>query len=87
MVDKLNNRARNLGDPGQTPYAITPSDSVDFTLAFDYLYVGGAGDVVVVAMDGSTCTFKAVPAGQYVWSKGKRVNATNTTATNMVGIC
>ena len=67
-------------------FAITKSDTTDFTFYVRGIYVGGAGDVVVVNMDGTTATFSSVPAGTVLPVKARRVNSTNTTATNMVGL-
>jgi lipocalin len=63
--------------------AITKSDTA--TNAFSYIYVGTTGNVVVTTEDGQTVTFTAVPAGQYIWVRTRRVMAA-TTASNMVGL-
>lgn len=49
------------------------------------VYVGGAGIVVAVHQDGSTCQFTA-PAGALLPIQVKRVNSTTTTATLMVAL-
>lgn len=67
-------------------FAITKSDATDFRYYVRGIYVGGAGDVVVVNPDGTTCTFSSVPAGTILPVKARRVNSTSTTATNMVGL-
>lgn len=65
--------------------AITPSDTVDE--AFSAIYVGGAGDVSVVMEAGGTAvTFKAPPVGTILPIRVKRVNATLTTATLLIGL-
>jgi hypothetical protein len=65
---------------------VTPSDTVGLTTASLGLYVGVAGDVSVVMLDGTTGLFKAVPAGTLLPIQITRVNATLTTATTMVSI-
>ena len=69
--------------------AITPSDTDNFvgpgTGECDAIYVGGAGDVVVVLPNGITVTLTAV-AGGYLWLKAQRVNSTSTTATALVAL-
>jgi hypothetical protein len=67
-------------------FAITKHDTTDFAFYVRGIYVGGAGDVVVVNPDGSTCTFVGVPAGTILPVKARRVNSTSTTATSMVGL-
>ena len=67
-------------------FAITKSDTTDFAYYVRGIYVGGAGNVVVVNIDGTTCTFSSVPAGTILPVKARRVNSTDTTATLMVGL-
>lgn len=67
--------------------AVTPSDTVNFTFGnASGLYVGGAGNVVVVTLGNQVITFVGVVAGTTLYVKAKRVNATNTTATNIVAL-
>lgn len=75
--------------------AITKSDTINIgeTAADDghallpsAIYVGGAGNVVAVAQDGSTATFTAVTAGTVLLVQPKRVNSTSTTATAMIAL-
>lgn len=66
--------------------AITPSDATNFTDgACHAIYVGGAGAVVAV-VNGAAVTFAAVPAGTVLRVRATRVNATSTTATNLVAL-
>lgn len=71
---------------GPKARAIVPSDTVNQPEGFVALYVGGAGNIVVVNQDNSNATFTAVPVGTQLLVAGKRVNATGTTATLLVGI-
>lgn len=72
-------------------YTAAPHDSTNQAQGvFDAIYVGGAGNIVVVqpsVIPGAadlTATFTAVPVGTVLQVRGKRINSTNTTATNMV---
>lgn len=67
-------------------FAITPSDTVNFTKPCWGIYVGVTGDVVVVLASAAVLTFKAVPAGTVLQVMAKRVNSTSTTATNLLGL-
>lgn len=67
-------------------FSVTPHDSTNFLSTVVGLYVGGAGNVVAVNQAGTAVTFTAVPAGTILPIRAIRVNATNTTATNMVGL-
>lgn len=67
--------------------AITPSDTVNFTNGTCRgIYVGGAGNVVIVPPEGSAVTFTGALAGSVIPMNAIRVNSTSTTATNLVAI-
>lgn len=69
------------------PFTITPSDTTNFSKnTSGGIYVGGAGDVVVILADGSTRTFSSAPAGAILPVVAVRVNSTNTTATDLIGL-
>jgi hypothetical protein len=67
--------------------AITPSDTVNLTVPTAAIYVGGGGAVsVVMRAGGNTVVFSAVPVGFTLPISVTRVNATGTTATNLVAL-
>lgn len=66
--------------------AIVAHDSTDHPFIFDALYTGTAGNVAVVTTGGIAVTFVAVPAGAILRVQGRRVNSTNTTASNIVAL-
>ncbi|SFM82714.1 spike base protein, RCAP_Rcc01079 family [Methylobacterium pseudosasicola] len=72
--------------PGTDAFAVTTSDSTNFTTNARSIYVGGAGDVTIVTPANTVVTFKAVPVGSILPVQAKRVNATATTASNLVGL-
>jgi len=68
--------------------AVTPSDSTPLTAGVA-LYVGTGGDVVVIPVDAVTndpLTFKNVPSGSVLPVRVRQVLATNTTATDFIGV-
>lgn len=66
---------------------VTPSDSANLATPTRALYVGGAGDVVVVMNAYQNAVkFASVPAGTILPVRVLRVNATNTTATLIVAL-
>lgn len=71
-----------------TPYhdagAVTPSDTIALPVTTRALYVGGAGNIVALMQGGQVVTFTAVPVGTTLHVAVTRVNATLTTATNLV---
>lgn len=67
--------------------SITPSDvstPKSYHEAYDYIYVGVAGDVSLVDMNGNTFLLKGLMPGRFHDCKFTRVNSTNTTATDIV---
>lgn len=67
--------------------AVTPSNT-EFTYSANALYVGGAGDVVVVMrddLDTNPVTFAAVPAGTILPIYVRKVLPA-TTATNILAL-
>lgn len=71
---------------GRAAVAITPHDSTLLATQPRAIYVGGAGNVTVVNPDGTTCLFSNVPQGAILPVECKRINATGTTATLLVGL-
>lgn len=65
---------------------VTPSNTADLAVASDALWIGGAGDLAVVQGNGVATTLAAVPAGSWLPLQARRINATNTTATNIVAL-
>jgi len=72
--------------PARGGFAVTPSDATDFAVPARSLWVGGAGNIVVKCIDNSVITLVGVTAGTLIPVRAKRVNSTNTTATNIVGL-
>lgn len=76
-------------------FAITPTDNTQFTdgagntIFATGVYVGVAGDVTlcpVDAVNAGVVTFKNLPAGHILPVRCQGVNATGTTATNLIGL-
>ncbi len=76
----------NQINQGNGGVAIVPSDVSQVGGPFRALYVGGAGHVTLVGLDGNTVLFSSVPAGTQLNVGFTRVNATGTAATLMTGI-
>lgn len=83
------NKDVRTGDaPGRTGFAVTPSDASDLAKYAKALYIGVTGDVTVLPIDnadGATLLFKAHPVG-YMPVGVRKVLATGTTATNILGL-
>lgn len=78
--------AAGRGEPAMFAEAITTSDSVELTAVTRAIYVGGAGNIAVVMFGGQSVTFTAAVAGTILPIRVKKVLATGTTATAMVGL-
>ncbi len=72
--------------PATHAAAVTPSDSVDLANFSRAIYVGGAGNLVVVMLSGEQVTFTGVQAGTILPIRVTRVRATSTTATAIVAL-
>ena len=79
-------------DPGSGAFVIVPGTS-EFGNHTRGIYVGGAGDIVVVTVKDQEVFFSSVPAGTILPIRCKKVLATGTdspasttTATLMVGL-
>lgn len=73
-------------NPGVGGASVTPHDSTDFATPARSLYVGTGGNVAVVALNGDVVTWANVPDGFIIPVECTRVNATGTTASNIVTI-
>lgn len=76
--------------PAQNAVAVTPHNTNELTFVTRGLYVGGAGNIVVIMADDLTgaapVTFTGVLAGTILPIAVRRVNSTNTTATSIVAL-
>ena len=67
--------------------AITPNDSTDLPLGIcRAIYVGVGGDISIDDLSGETVVFKNAISGSVIPVQTARVNATGTTATNLVAL-
>jgi hypothetical protein len=78
---------RGHGEPGRSARAVTPSDTARLEPAPDFIYVGGAGNLVFAGMDDlepQVTTTMAVLAGSYHPVRPGKILATGTTATGII---
>lgn len=73
-------------DAAEYGYAVTPSDTVSGPCPFKMLFCGGAGNITYLDMGNNVVTLTGCLLGTQYWICGKRVNATGTTATNIVAL-
>lgn len=85
-VDPLAANASGIESPALGFIVITPSDATDLTKVVRSIYVGVGGDVSLTDTTGVTAVHKNTSAGGYLGPfHVARVNATGTTATNLLG--
>lgn len=89
-ISAFEDRKVELNSPAGSGYEITKSDLAVLDPPTRYIYVGGAGNLVVRLMpqeDGNqpTLTFMAVPVGTLLPIRAYQVMSA-TTATNLVGL-
>lgn len=79
--------ANNITSPAYSYTAVTPSDTIDDPNGpFKAIFVGVGGDIVFVGLDNVAVTFKNTISGSILPMIGRRINSTNTTATNLVAL-
>jgi hypothetical protein len=63
MTDLYAGSGDDLLGPASHAAAVTPSDTNALPFASKRLWIGGAGNVALITVNGSTVTYTAVPAG------------------------
>lgn len=86
IVPDAETLALGLGAPARGAFAVTPDDATDFTTQARALYIGSAGDVKVRTWKDEDITFIGVIASYILPVRCKRVFATGTTASSIVGL-
>lgn len=85
--DSFENSANSLIAPARAALVITPSDSSDLENATRAVYVGQGGDLVVKLVgDEQEVMFANVPSGTLLPVRLKSVQATGTTASQVIGL-
>lgn len=87
MADDFDTYHTGLSDTAANAAAITPHDSTDLSRTTRGIYVGGAGNVSVeMKSTGTAVVFQGLAAGTILPVRATRVNATGTTATNLIAL-
>lgn len=87
MPDTFANFSAGLDSPAFDAAAVAPHDVNDLTFTARALYVGTGGDVVAILKgDAAAVTFKNVPTGAVLPVAVRRVQATGTTASNILAL-
>lgn len=86
MSEKYQGRADDIVAPARGGFAITTSDSTDLAAETRAIYVGGAGDLVAVLASGDEVSFVGLAGGTLLPVRARRIKATGTSATHLVGL-
>tara|TARA_R110000851_G_scaffold186256_1_gene335557 strand:- start:1363 stop:1629 length:267 start_codon:yes stop_codon:yes gene_type:complete len=87
MTDIFDTYDSGLDSPAASSFDITPNDTTDLNVATRGLWVGTGGDVAVILVkDSASVIIKNVANGYLLATRIKRVLATGTTATDLVGM-
>ncbi len=84
MADIFRDRSSGLDSPARYAAAVTPHDSTDLTTSARALHVGTEGNISILTVGGDTVTLIGVSG--FVPVCVQRVNATSTTASNIVAL-
>ena len=87
MADQFSSHQAGLNSPATSAFAITPNDSADLAETTRAVYVGTGGNVTcILADDSSSVLFTTISSGTMLPIRVKKVLATGTTASGIVGI-
>ena len=85
-MTRYSGRADAISAPAQRGFAITPSDGADLAAETRGLWVGASGDLVLVLASGDEVTLVGAVGGSVLPLRIKRIKATGTSATQLVGL-
>jgi len=87
MTDTFQSWRPGLESPAVNAFSVTPNDSADLANSTRGIYVGVSGDIKIDTVGGdSAVTFVGLAAGIIHPIRAKRIYATDTTATSIVGV-
>ena len=86
MQDRFETTTNGLDSPATHGFAITPNDGTDLPEITRALYLGGPGAIGVVLLSGAELVLTGIAAGTLLPLRTKRVKASGTTASAIVGL-
>lgn len=90
VVAALRQQNEQHNSPAQEAFAITPSDTDELVYVTRFIYVGVTGDIKLAMMNdcngAGTILLKAAQAGSVIPIRARKVLATGTTATDLIGL-
>lgn len=86
MPDRFAEHATGLDSPASHGFAVSPSDGADLPDVTRAIYVGGSGAVAATLASGAEITLAGIAAGTVLPLRIRRIKATGTTATFILGL-
>lgn len=86
MQDRFDDRNASITGPAFHGFAVTPNDGAELPEMTRALYVGATGALHVLLASGAEVTFAGVAGGTMLPIRVRKVFATGTTATSIVGL-
>ena len=84
MADEFQAQSTLLDSPARDAFAVTPNDDTDLDAVTRSVYVGGEGDLSVIMYSGAEVVFPGAVGNVPICVR--RIKATGTTATGIVGL-
>lgn len=86
MADTFENIGAGLTSPPGHAFTVTPDDVTDLARNTRGLMVAGAGDVALLTTAGDTTVLPALQPGVQYAIRARRILASGTTASGIVGL-
>ena len=86
MQDRFETINPGLDSPSSHGFSVVPHDSTDFAEVTRAIYVGNGGTISLVMMSGAVLQLSGVSGGSLLPLRVRRINATGTTASGLVGL-
>ena len=84
--DNFQKHASSLHSPASDAFSITPDDNIALPHITRAIYIGGPGTIHVVMQSDIEISFAGLPAGMVLPIRAKKIKATGTDATDLVGL-
>ena len=85
-MDKFSDYPTSLTAPARDAAVVIPSDTTDLPVLPRAFFIGQTGDVSALLPGGQSVVFRNVQGGSVLPVRAQRVNATATTATDIVAL-
>ncbi len=86
MQDRYDGYSSSFAGPAGHGFAIVPSDAADLPEITRALYVGMGGSLAIVLQSGAELTLQGVAAGTLLPLRVRRLKASGTSASAVVGL-